>query len=202
MPSGLRILRVLLSLPVRIREAVEDRIRRSVCAAAASVRFSPRAQVHNPSGNLAAISIGERSLVEGQLLVFPDSGQIRVGEYCYIGEGARIWSALNVTIGSRVFIAHGVNVHDNNAHSLSADERHRHFRESLEAGAASFAENVEPAAVVIEDDAWIGFNASILKGVRIGRGAVVGACALVTEDVEPYAVVAGQPARVIGRSRP
>lgn len=175
MPSGLRILRVLMSLPARVREAVEDRIRRSVRAAAATVRFSPRAQIHNPRGQRTAIGIGE---------------------------GARIWSALSVTIGSRVFIAHGVNVHDNNAHSLSADERHRHFRESLEAGVASFAENTEPAAVVIEDDTWIGFNASILKGVRIGRGAVLRACALVTEHVEPYAVVAGQPARVIGRSRP
>jgi acetyltransferase-like isoleucine patch superfamily enzyme len=56
--------------------------------------------------------------------------------------------------------------------------------------------------VVIEDHVWIGARAMILPGVRIGEGAVVGACALVTKNVAPYKIVAGVPARSIGdRSR-
>ena len=51
--------------------------------------------------------------------------------------------------------------------------------------------------VVIEDDAWIGAGAVILPGVRVGRGAVVGANAVVTRDVAPLSVVAGQPAQVV-----
>ncbi|MCD6461281.1 MAG: acyltransferase [Thermoplasmata archaeon] len=51
--------------------------------------------------------------------------------------------------------------------------------------------------VVIEDDVWIGGGAIILPGVRIGKGAVVGAGAVVTKDVPPFSVVAGVPARVI-----
>lgn len=55
---------------------------------------------------------------------------------------------------------------------------------------------IEPAALVLEDDVWIGHNVVILPGCkRIGRGAVVGAGAIVTSDVESYAVVAGNPAR-------
>jgi maltose O-acetyltransferase len=52
--------------------------------------------------------------------------------------------------------------------------------------------------VVIGDRAWIGYGALILPGVRIGEGAVVGAGAVVTKDVEPFAIVAGNPARKIG----
>lgn len=51
--------------------------------------------------------------------------------------------------------------------------------------------------VVIRNQVWIGFGASILKGVTVGDGAVIGANAVVTRDVPPYAVVAGNPARII-----
>lgn len=52
--------------------------------------------------------------------------------------------------------------------------------------------------VVIEDYVWIASRATILPGVRIGRGAVVASCAVVTKDVPPLAIVAGVPAKIIG----
>jgi acetyltransferase-like isoleucine patch superfamily enzyme len=52
--------------------------------------------------------------------------------------------------------------------------------------------------VTIADDVWLGANALVANGVTVGRGAVVGAGAVVTKDVEPYAIVAGVPARPIG----
>ena len=55
---------------------------------------------------------------------------------------------------------------------------------------------------IIEDYAWIGARSTILPGVRIGYGAVVGTCSVVTKDVPPYAVVAGSPARIIGDRKP
>ena len=56
---------------------------------------------------------------------------------------------------------------------------------------------VNSQPIVIEDDAWIGMNCIILKGVTVGRGAVVGAGSVVTKDVPPWTLVAGNPARVI-----
>jgi acetyltransferase-like isoleucine patch superfamily enzyme len=53
--------------------------------------------------------------------------------------------------------------------------------------------------IVIEDDVWIATNSTILSGVRVGRGAVVAAGSIVTRDVPPYSVVAGNPARTIMR---
>lgn len=57
----------------------------------------------------------------------------------------------------------------------------------------------EPGVVVIEDDVWIAANCTVTPNVRIGRGAVVGAGAVVTRDVQPYDIVAGVPARPIGK---
>jgi acetyltransferase-like isoleucine patch superfamily enzyme len=152
------------------------------------------------AGDTQNVTLGKWTWLAGELLVYPHSGRIEIGDHCYVGEGTRIWSLLHVKLGSRVFLSHGVNVHDNDAHSLSASERHRHFRELTQAGTASFVENVAAGRVEICDDVWIGFNATILKDVRIGEGAIVGACSTVTRDVAPYTVVAGNPAAPVGQA--
>jgi acetyltransferase-like isoleucine patch superfamily enzyme len=152
------------------------------------------------SGDAQNVVLGKWSWIAGELLVYPHGGRIEIGDHCYVGEGTRIWSLSRVRLGNRVFLSHGVNVHDNDAHSLSATERHRHFRELVQVGRASFVENVAAGNVEIGDDVWVGFNATILKGVRIGDGAIVGACSTVTRDVAPYTVVAGNPAVPVGQS--
>lgn len=54
--------------------------------------------------------------------------------------------------------------------------------------------------VIIEEDVWIGANCTIMPGVNIGRGAIVGACSLVTKDVPPYALVVGSPAKIVQKN--
>jgi maltose O-acetyltransferase len=59
-----------------------------------------------------------------------------------------------------------------------------------------------PRPITIEDDAWIGAKASILPGVRVGRGAIVSVGAVVAADVQPFTVVAGNPARAVRKLDP
>lgn len=100
--------------------------------------------------------------------------------------GASICAQVGVHIGQRCLLGADVMVVDTDFHPLAAADRHR--------GLAAAAH----APVWIGDDVFIGARACVLKGVRIGDGAVVGCAAVVTHDVGPGAVVAGNPARVVG----
>ena len=100
--------------------------------------------------------------------------------------GCVISAAQLVSIGNRVLIGSGALVMDSDAHPLSAEARRT-------VGGVG-----KTMPVFIEDDVFIGARAMVLKGVRIGKGAVVGAGAVVTKDVPPNAIVAGNPARVVG----
>jgi acetyltransferase-like isoleucine patch superfamily enzyme len=162
----------------------------------------PSSRIDNHLPAASAIVIGENSRIAGQLLTYAHGGRIQIGDDCFVGEHSRIWSAEFVTVGDRVLISHGVNIHDSNSHSISASSRHAHIRAVFTKGHPESLPDVSSAGIVIEDDAWIGFNAVVLKGVRIGRGAVVGAGSVVTADVPSFEIVAGNPARTVGRALP
>jgi acetyltransferase-like isoleucine patch superfamily enzyme len=154
------------------------------------------ARILNASGDSKRIRVGRNCRIEGELFVFAHDGQISIGDWCFVGPGARLWSALELTIGDRVLISHNVNVMDSLTHPLDARERHEQFRAILKEGHPKSID-LDEKSVHIEDDAWIGAGATVLRGVTIGRGAVVGAGAVVTHDVPPFTVVAGNPARVV-----
>ena len=196
------LLNRLLRLPAALAGRAIEAGKLRYCETAHGARLEKSSSIINGQKQKTAIVIGSYSLVAGQLLVFPHAGSIRIGDYCYVGECVRIWSASSINIGNRVFLSHGVNVHDNDSHSRSAAERARHFRELVTTGQPTFYEEIERAPVVIEDDAWLGFNAIVLKGVTIGKGAVVGAGSVVTRDVPSFAIVAGNPALEIGKAAP
>jgi len=142
--------------------------------------------IDNIYGNKACIVIGEHSYVRGRLLTYGHGGQIKIGEWCYVGARTEIWSMDSIMIGNRVLIAHDVNIHDGTAHSKELKERHEHYHHIMQKGhPLSWKDmpGVSSAPVVIEDDVWISFGVTILKGVRIGRGSVIAAKSIVTEDV-------------------
>lgn len=193
--------RKAIRVPMRLFEHLEAQRKRAECVLGSGARLHPPSRIGNSQGKPQAITVGARSEVLGQLVVMGHGGAIHIGESCFVGEGARIWSADSIHIGDRVLISHGVNIHDHNSHSLSAGLRHEHFNQIFSSGHPSSLEDVASEPILIDDDAWIGFNATILKGVTIGRGAVIGAASLVTGDVPAFTVVVGNPARVVGRAR-
>jgi acetyltransferase-like isoleucine patch superfamily enzyme len=113
-------------------------------------------------------------------LVTYDSGRIEIGAHTFINYGSSIAARASVKIGSHCHLGHYMFVMDNNQHDAV-----RHW------------ELPPSAPVVIEDNVWIGSKVVILPGVRIGCRAVIGAGSIVTKDVPPRCVAAGNPARVL-----
>jgi acetyltransferase-like isoleucine patch superfamily enzyme len=154
------------------------------------------ARIRNIQGDTQRIRVGDHTLVAGELLVFSHGGDISIGKWCYIGEGARVWSSGSVHIGDRVLISHNVNIFDSLTHPLNARQRHAQFKAIAQTGHPRSIDLGE-RPVMVGNDVWIGANACILRGVTLGEGAIVGAGAVVTCDVPPFTIVAGNPARVI-----
>lgn len=167
---------------------------RHSCEAGFGTRFGLRACIY-ARGPKRRISIGSQSQIHGELKVFAESGSIAIGDFSFVGPGTRIWSAASVSVGDRVLISHDCEIHDCNAHPLDASARHLGFVAGQ--GHPMELEGVIRKPITIEDDAWIGFKSIVMKGVRIGKGAVVAANSLVLEDVPPWTLVAGVPARPI-----
>jgi len=151
------------------------------------------ANILNFQNNPNKIIIGNYSMICGKLQINEYGGKIQIGNYTYIGENTNVWSGDSVIIGNNVQVSHGVNIIDNNTHSLDAKERHQEYKEIITRGSIQNRGNIKSAPIVIEDDVWISFNASILKGVTIGKGAIIAANSVVTKNVEPYTIVARNP---------
>lgn len=150
------------------------------------------------------IRIGRDTMVGCHFIFESGAGEIAIGERCFINSGTRIISRSAVEIGNEVIIAWDCTIYDHNSHSLNWRERAEDITQQLSDFRASrdFIQNKNWGNVLcrpikIRDKAWIGFGSAILNGVTIGEGAVVGACTVVREDVEPWTVVVGNPAQVV-----
>lgn len=150
------------------------------------------------------INIGANCLLDCNLIFEKETGHISIGNRTYIGGGTNLISISSIEIGDDVTIAWGCTIYDHNSHSVYWEERKNDTMQSIkdlnETG--NFIKNknwtvVKSAPIKICNKVWIGFDAVILKGVTIGEGAVIGARSVVTKDVPPYAVVAGNPAKIV-----
>lgn len=140
------------------------------------------------------LSIGQNSIVEGKIFFDKEGCKVSIGDRTFVG-ASQIVCAEEVVIGDDVLIAWGCNIVDHNSHSVEWEKRKNDVTDWMR-GAKDW-EQVGKERVVIGNRSWIGFNSIILKGVVVGEGSVVAAGSVVTKDVPPFTVVAGNPARVI-----
>lgn len=137
------------------------------------------------------------------------------GRNLHIGLGTRLWAPKRLVIGDNVYIGKQVHIEANCeigdfcllANRVAIIGRHDHdfatigfpVRYAPWVGSDRFINPHANEKAIIERDVWLGYGAIVLTGVTIGRGAIVAAGSVVTKDVQPYSIVAGIPARVIGQ---
>ena len=141
------------------------------------------------------------SIYLGVMFDLGADARIKVGNYVLMN-GARIICDAEITIGDYSLISWNVVLMDTYRLPLDPRQRRSELEQVSRRSPRRAAADVAASAIHIAANVWIGFDCCVLPGVTIGQGAVVGARSVVTADVPPYAVAAGNPARVIRRLEP
>ena len=149
------------------------------------------------------LEISDDCIVAGNFIFESNAGKVIIGKHSYIGGGTFISRSL-IEIGDNVTIAWGGTFYDHDSHSLDYLRRRKDIDDELDdiRNGRNFIANkdwsdVNSSPIKICNDAWIGMNVIILKGVTVGEGSIVGAGSVVTKDVPAWTVVAGNPAVII-----
>lgn len=129
------------------------------------------------------VHVGSHVMLEKDVRISTGVGaRISIGDHSYVGEGSNLMAARDITIGKHCSISWHVLFMDNSSHPL---------------GFNGDTPTIKVGPIHIEDHVWIGCRAVILKGVTVGEGAIIANNAVVTKDVPPRTMVAGNPARVV-----
>lgn len=156
--------------------------------------------------------VKKMKLLRCKLLLFSEKN-IFIGKNSTFGRGTVLWAPNKIIIGNNVYIGKyctlqadieiGNNIDIANNVGLIGKYDHDYskigvaIRNSDWIGDSTYNFKGKDLKIIIEDDVWIGYGAIVLTGVTIHRGAIVAAGSVVTHDVPSYAIVAGNPARVL-----
>ena len=175
---------------------------RNICMGESQLSRSFRARFDCPREDVA-LRIGNRCLLNNSFVFESTQGKVTVGDGVFINSGTTVISHSLIEIGNYVTIAWGCTIYDHDSHSLFFRDRMADQAQQLidypngNLVANKNWSTVAAAPIRICDHAWLGMEVLILKGVTIGEGAIVGARSVVTRDVPPWAIAAGNPARVV-----
>lgn len=150
------------------------------------------------------LTIKSNCIINANFIFETEKGIITIGKNVHIGAATFICRN-KIEIHNDVTMAWGITIYDHNSHSIFWEERKNDniqcFEDYTEFNGNNVFNkdwtNVVSKPIVISSKVWIGFDVTILKGVIIGEGAVVGAKSVVTKDVEAWTVVAGNPAKIV-----
>lgn len=146
-----------------------------------------------------AVIIGQgASTYLGTMFDVGPQGRVVLGEYALV-HGARLICDAEITIEEYALISWNVVLMDSYRVPFDPDARRALTRRVPDADPRRFDGSVSGQPVRIGRAAWIGFDCCVLPGVTVGEGAIVGARSVVTADVQPFTIVAGNPARLVRR---
>lgn len=146
-----------------------------------AVRVEEHADIPDFLGQLRSLTVGRGSYAGADLLILGRYGDLRIGRYC--------------SLGSRISLICGDGYHLPSRASTYPFPYKAPF-EDLAPGDFYPESGYEKSGVVIGNDVWIGHNALLSKNVTVGDGAIIASYAVVTQDVPPYTIVAGNPGTV------
>lgn len=163
-----------------------------------SIRFD------NSTDDRKYITVGEYGIIRASFIFESSSGYIKIGNNVHIGS-ATIICRSSIEVENDVTMAWGITLYDHDSHSVFWDHRKNDnaqcYKDYIEFNGNNVVNkdwaNVLSKPIHICSKVWIGFDVTVLKGVTIGEGAVVGAKSVVTKDVPAWTVVAGNPAKVV-----
>lgn len=182
------------NIPMRLIDRIAAKIRlqkwkRKLGGHGATFNIQKQVVITNPKcvhvGNKVGIGSGTYigPIVKSAGIVY--NPKIIIGEGTWVGKNCTIAALDKVEIGKNVLFARNVHITD-----------HSHGYEDID-NPIKGQPLISKGPVIVEDDCWLGYSSEILSGVHIGRHSIVAARAVVTKDVPPYSIVAGNPARIV-----
>lgn len=139
------------------------------------------------------VRIGAQTIIHCRI-AFDGPGLVRIGNRCYIGASHLVCHTA-ITIGDDTIISWGVTIVDHDSHAIEWRNRQDDVTDWRKGQKRWVGVKIEP--VELGRRVWVGFGATILKGVTVGDGAVIAAQSVVTRDVPPNVLVAGVPAEIV-----
>lgn len=142
--------------------------------------------------------IADNAMIYGRIIVSND-GSVYFGKYSQLGPNSKIGALRRVYVGSFTAISTNVTIMDNNNHPVNPVDR---YKMQLTPHGSSYRQWFYSVAssIYIGNNVWIGESARICKGVTIGDNSIVAANSVVTKNVPPNCIVAGNPAKIVKRN--
>lgn len=153
-------------------------------------------KINNQTKDSSKIVFGDFCNVSCQMTL-NYQGSINIGDYVFMNH-VKMRIDHHLQIGSHCMFGPGVVIWDTDNHPLSASQRRAQCEEIAVSFPLSKSYDANGGSIIIESGVWIGMDALILGGVKVGEGAIVSARSVVTKDVEPFTIVGGVPAKKIG----
>lgn len=193
--SLVKIYRLIQSFFNTILKEIAKRNFVSNCVVGGNFECSSDAKCINESISKDNIIIGDNCELNCTV-ISGKNGRIKFGEHTTVRFCSKIFSIKSIEIGANVIISNNVTISDNNNHPTDPRKRLAMSKSGFYSSLWDAAHS-ESSPIKISDNVWIGERAIILKGVNIGEGAIIATAAVVTKDVPPFTIVAGNPARIV-----